>query len=649
VVNEARRFGTLYLQVDLGPMYARLWRYVWTAALVFAGALGAAFLIGFRLQRAISSPVLSLAETARVVSRDRNYNVRASPASVTELGALTVAFNQMLDTIQQQQALLQSELAERTRAQEAEAREKQLLAITLASIGDAVVVTDPAGRVTSLNPEAERLTGWSITEATGRLLPEVFQIINEDTRATVENPVEKVLRLGTVVGLANHTLLIRKDGSEVPIDDSAAPIRQPGGPLFGVVLVFRDSSVQKKAELALRESEARERARASETEAIMEAVPAIIWIARDPDCRRIDGNRASYEFLRLSPSANVSLSAADPGDRPAHFDVRIGGRVLRPDELPVQRAARGERVTNLEEEVYFHDGSSRWLLGNATPLRNANGDIYGAVAAFVDISERKQVEGDLRRARDELVRVNSSLDKTVQERTARLEEMVAELQHVSYAIAHDMRAPLRAMGTFAELLQEEISALGAAASAQEYCRRMKVAAGRLDRLINDALNYSKAVLQQPDLDRVNLAVLIRGLIETYPNLHADSADIAIEDHLPPVVGNESLLTQCFSNLLGNAVKFVPPGARPNIRIRVAQPAVGFTRVVIEDNGIGIPEHAMPRLFGMFQKLDNRYEGTGIGLAIVRKVVERMGGKVGVQSEPGKGSRFWVELKLAEDS
>ncbi len=140
-------------------------------------------------------------------------------------------------------------------AREELVREKELLATTLASIGDGVILTDAAGRVTYLNRQAQRLTGWTSAEAQSRPLHEVFRIINEQTRETVENPVEKVMRLGGVVGLANHTVLIAKDGREIPIDDSAAPIRQAGGPLFGVVLVFRDFTERKRVEEALRQSE----------------------------------------------------------------------------------------------------------------------------------------------------------------------------------------------------------------------------------------------------------------------------------------------------------------------------------------------------------------------------------------------------------
>ena len=144
---------------------------------------------------------------------------------------------------------------------------------------------------------------------------------------------------------------------------------------------------------------------------------------------------------------------------------------------------------------------------------------------------------------------------------------------------------------------------------------------------------------------MELSSLVHSLIETYPNLQPDKADISIEEPLPIVMGEESLLTQCFSNLLGNAVKFVPPGTRP--QIRVSNTTTGaLSRITVADNGIGIPAQAQHRLFGMFQRLTSGYEGTGIGLAIVRKVVERMGGKVGADSEPGKGSRFWVELRCA---
>lgn len=153
----------------------------------------------------------------------------------------------------------------------------------------------------------------------------------------------------------------------------------------------KEIAERRQAELALRESEARERAHAAEMRAIMEAVPAVIWIARDPACREISGNPISYELLRLPKNTNASVSASGP-QRPTHFKVLVEGKVLPPEEMPVQRAARGEEVRGLEEEVRFDDGTSLFLLGNATPLRNADGEVTGAVAAFVDITQRKRME-----------------------------------------------------------------------------------------------------------------------------------------------------------------------------------------------------------------------------------------------------------------
>jgi len=189
----------------------------------------------------------AMLETVRVAKDGRNIPVLLSVSPIRDGEGRVVGASKVVHDI--------SELVE---AREKAAREKELLATTLASIGDGVVVTDAQGRVTFLNPEAERLTGWTNTDAAGQPVTTVFRIVNEQTRQTVESPVEKVLRLGTVVGLANHTILIARDGTETPIDDSGAPIRQRGGgPIFGVVLVFRDFTAQKCVEQALREAHER--------------------------------------------------------------------------------------------------------------------------------------------------------------------------------------------------------------------------------------------------------------------------------------------------------------------------------------------------------------------------------------------------------
>lgn len=156
----------------------------------------------------------------------------------------------------------------------------------------------------------------------------------------------------------------------------------------------RAEEARRRVEEELRANQERERERAAELQAIMESVPAAIWIARDPDCRTITGNRASYELLNLSPDANSSLSAPAE-ERPDNFEVRLNGRTLAADELPVQRAARGEEIRGFEEEIRYANGQSRFMIGNATPLRDEEGRPTGAVAAFVDITDRREAEVNL--------------------------------------------------------------------------------------------------------------------------------------------------------------------------------------------------------------------------------------------------------------
>ena len=205
----------------------------------------------------------------------------------------------------------------------------------------------------------------------------------------------------------------------------------------------------------------------------------------------------------------------------------------------------------------------------------------------------------------------------------------------------------------------------------------------MDKLIQDVLQYSRLARSDLRLGPVDVQALLRGIIESYPAFQPPEVEIQIEGTLPRVLGNEAALTQCFSNLLGNAIKFVAPGTRPQVRVwaetakargrrqnaetetthsvspvlrsstvgggRSTSHAAPSVRLWFADNGVGIPKDAQERIFKMFQRLDKSYDGTGVGLTVVRKAVEKMGGKVGLESEPGHGSRFWVELRAAADT
>jgi PAS domain S-box-containing protein len=290
----------------------------------------------------------------------------------------------------------------------------------------------------------------------------------------------------------------------------------------------------------------------------------------------------------------------------------------------------------------------------AVPIISRGGEILGGVflahstaAVFSDWEERI-VLGLASQASVamENARLFGHLEAEVQERTARLQETISEIQAFSYTVSHDLRSPLRAMQSYAQILLEDYASQ-LDDKARHYLSRIAHAGIRLDRLIQDVLTYGKISRNQLRLVPIDLDKLIADLINQYPSFQPPHAEIRVEGPLPEVLGDLSSATQCLSNLLGNAVKFVPAATHPLVRIH-AEPQGERVRLWLSDNGIGIaPEHH-ERIFRMFERVHgaSEYEGTGIGLAIVRKAMERMGGAVGLISEPGKGSDFWLEFRQA---
>jgi signal transduction histidine kinase len=185
---------------------------------------------------------------------------------------------------------------------------------------------------------------------------------------------------------------------------------------------------------------------------------------------------------------------------------------------------------------------------------------------------------------------------------------------------------------------------------KEYLWRIERAAGRLDRLIQDVLSYTRILRAPVPLASIDLDALVRDIIATYPNFRPEHAEISIDGKLAAVLGNEAFLTQCLSNLLGNAVKFQAKGNTPRVRIW-SEPRGTETRVWVEDNGIGIHAQHHKRIFGLFEQVNapSQYEGTGVGLTIMRKAIERMQGTYGFESDPGHGSKFWLQLPTAPSS
>jgi signal transduction histidine kinase len=249
----------------------------------------------------------------------------------------------------------------------------------------------------------------------------------------------------------------------------------------------------------------------------------------------------------------------------------------------------------------------------------------------------------MRKAKANLAKANTDLERLVEERTARLAQTLSDLEHFSHTLAHDLRAPLRAMQGYTALLEQSLT--NAAPPQLEFSRRIRESAERLDALIQDSLNYAQVLGGEMPLRPIELTDFLSRLIESYPDLEAHAAEIRVASGLPRVLGNEVGLTQCFTNLFRNALKYIAPGVVPQIWVR-AEPVSERVRIWICDNGIGICKEDQSRVFEMFQRGNLRYEGTGMGLAIVQKAVQRMGGSVGVESEPNQGCRFWLDLQPA---
>jgi PAS domain S-box-containing protein len=326
------------------------------------------------------------------------------------------------------------------------------------------------------------------------------------------------------------------------------------------------------------------------------------------------------------------------------------------------------------------DGTLYYEEMTVTPVRDASGEIAHFIAITQDISARKHAEEALRQARDDLARANSELEQKVAQRTAQLVETNASLQAFSHTAAHDLGAPLRAIKSFSTMALEEYGEkLGP--DGRSVLQRVVGSVGQMQRLLADLLEYSKMTHAELKLEPVDLRKAVSDALALLDaDVRAKNAVVNVTEPLPKVIAHPAMTVLLIHNLASNALKFMPSGVQPQIRIRAdsvpspksqvrrlepaehsgrnpqhnseprtSHSASGMVRLWVEDNGIGIAPENRERIFAAFERLHSKhaYPGTGLGLAIVRKGAERMGGRVGVESEQGKGSRFWVELRMAE--
>jgi PAS domain S-box-containing protein len=474
----------------------------------------------------------------------------------------------------------------------------------LKSIGDAVIATDDRGRVLFMNPVAEALTGWPDGGAHAKDLTEVFPIVNGATRKPVENPVDKVLATGRIIGLANHTVLIARDNKEIPIDDRAAPILDNQGRVAGVILVFRDVAEKRQAEL-LNERLA----------AIVESSDDII-ASKTLDGVITSWNRGAERVLGYAAEEVIGR----------HVSMLMPPELVEDMPKILDRIRRGEKVDHYQTKRRRKDGTVIDVSLTVSPIRDASGRIIGASKIGRDITQEKLIEAER------------------QEAERRKDEFLAML-------AHELRNPLSAINSAAQLFGKLETEEELEWAKEVVLRQVK----HLARLIDDLLDVSRVSRGKIGLRKepIDLSPVVSRAVEAVrPLLEERKHELGVSliNGGLRLEADPLRLEQILVNLLTNAAKYTDAGGRISLMARHEGADIVLK---VRDTGMGITPELLPRVFDLFAQGDRtmaRSEGgLGIGLTLVQKLAEMHGGSVTAESEgPGKGSEFTVRLPALEE-
>ena len=510
--------------------------------------------------------------------------------------------------------VLELRVEERTRElttahSELQAHEQDLV-ITLRSIGDAVLSTDACGQVSRMNPVAEQLTGWSEAEARSRPVGEIFHVINEETRKPALIPVDHVLATGEIHGLANHTVLIARDGTERAIEDSAAPIRDGAGAILGVVLVFRDATEErthkKRINILLKDLQDFKAALDEHTTVVITDAEGKIISCNDRFCAI-----SKYSCQELHGQDHRIMSS---GHHPREFFQDLWTTISQ------GRVWKGEILNRSKDGTFF------WMDSTIVPFLKADGTPYQYVAIRTDITERKQADEEIR-----------TLSAHVQKRAAQLEVANKELEAFSYSVSHDLRAPIRHIEGYVELLGKQLGQ-NSSEKARRYMTTITDTTKEMGQLIDDLLSFS----------RMGRAEMQKKVVDTLAGLESQTQGRNIiwkNATLPLVQADPAMLKQVLVNLFANAIKYSRRRDPAEIETGVASETDHEAVVFVRDNGAGFDMKYADKLFGVFQRLHraDEFEGTGIGLANVRRIITRHGGRIWAEAEVDQGATFYFSI------
>lgn len=489
----------------------------------------------------------------------------------------------------------------------------------LATIISAVITTDKEGKVEFMNPAAERLTGWDKTRAPGKPVSDIFRIVSEGTRRTIENPVESLLREEAVTDKVDPVLLIQHDGNELPIEYTVTMLKDQNNQVTGVVLVFRDISQQRHAEQERLQLTLLVEAERRRLRNILENVPGMVWegtlIGADQKLNFVN----SYAEKMLGYTVEEWMTIPN-----------LGASITHPDDLElVREQARtlyeaGNLNMSLQFRAISKDEREVPMEVRMTVMVDDAGNPTGTYGLMTDVSQQKKAEAALQQYALDLKSSNEQLER------------------FAYIASHDLQEPLRMISSYLQLLEQRYGDIFDA-DAKEFIGFAVDGAIRMKALINDLLIYSRVKTTERNFASFDSAGALRQALNNLKVKIEDSQAKISYDSLPTIVGNQSLFIQLFQNLISNGLKFQNDHP-PQIYIKCSRDKDKWL-FSVRDNGIGIEPQYLEAIFTMFKRLHTReqYPGTGIGLAICKKVVEHHRGRIWAESQVGVGTTFYFTI------
>ncbi len=616
--SEGETVGHIYLRSDRAEYYARLKMEGWIVLGVLAGLVVLALWLSSEFQRIISRPILALTGTAQAVEEGKDYSVRAAKHGDDEIGTLADGFNQMLAGIQERDRTLQT-ASETLRASEARVR--------LATEATEVGIWEWNLLTNGIRWDAQMFRIYGVAPTVDGFVPYNIwsqAVLPEDLAGQEAILQDTVRRVGRSIRAFR---IQRADNREHRHIEAVETVRTDAhGQAEWVVGTNLDITERKRAEDSLRVSKERLRT-------VMDLVPHFIF-AKDADGRFLFVNRALAQAVGLTHEEMIGRTDAEllpDATQAAHF---------RQDDMEVIENGRAKFIA--EERRTDRAGNTQILQTHKVPLPIPGSEKPAVLGVSVDITERIHAE-------EEVHRLNAELEQRVRERTAQLESTNKELEAFSYSVSHDLRAPLRAVNGYVRMLEKKHSDQLDA----EGLRLLGVVtseAQRMGCLIDDLLAFSRMGRQRVESADIDMTAMVRAEFERLTKDAPAPAPRLDLKPLPPAQGDSAMLRQVFANLLGNAVKFSRKQAAPAIEVG-ATGDNGTTTYYVKDNGVGFDEKYRDKLFGVFQRLhnDTEYEGTGIGLALVQRIVHRHGGTVRAEGKVGEGAAFYFTIPTRRGS